>query len=123
MKELAKIDISTKAELSMLKDKLYLFADYLEFDKPLINQIIKSILEVGLNELFEENEFKIEISIDEVTENYYLNFKLFTARPHFYFDNIKAHFEKVNAITPSKNQKAYLQIAVLIDKLNFYQWP
>ena len=53
MDRLVKIHLTTKAELSLFRNKLSIFFDYLELDEPTANKVIKLVLEIGFDLIFE----------------------------------------------------------------------
>jgi two-component system, sensor histidine kinase and response regulator len=120
MKKLTNIYLSTRAELSLLKDKLYLLLDFLNFKREQTNTILNNILGIAHNELLDENELKIDISIDKENEGFYLLIEIFTSQAFLYVDKIKTQFVKVRFIDASKEHEERIQISILLANPDFY---
>lgn len=120
MNKLAQIYLSTKAELSLFKDKLYLLLEFLEFEKGKVNQIVMSVEKIIFNELLDEYELKIEIFIREENENYYLVFEIYTPRAVLYKDKSGDQFDKTILIDSTQENGKCIQTWVLLTISDFY---
>ncbi len=120
MSKLAEIYLSTKTELSLLKDKLYLFLEFLKFKAEKVNTIVKSILEISYNELLDENEVRIDVSIEEENEGYCLVFKIFTPQAFLYIDKNKNKFDKVDLVNSAIDSKKHMLISIQLTSSDFY---